>query len=285
MSLFRPGPVPPGVKVQAPSWPSLAQGAPAKTPDRAPTLNSPLPLDYGSHAEQLLNEARLDAAQVLQDAAAAAEAAMESARADGYAAGREEGIAAAQAELTHLRQQAMNMLDDYKSKGELIKQAAEAEAKARLAEADAQAQTMLAKARERAAELVEAAKTEQALRLDQSQEALVSLAVAAAIRLVQGHLALQPSSIATMVAAGIKRLKDADCTVRVSPHELPLLEAQRSTLERELGAGLLRIQADQGLGQGSFILTSPQGQIDARLDTQAQHLRAALDAALGGSSE
>lgn len=274
MSLFRPGPIPPGVMVTRPVWQAFEPAAsepelPAELPPAEPAVTP----------DDVLNEARLQAAQILQDAAAEAEAAMAAAQREGYQA----GLAAGQADLQQQQQQAQQALEQMRTQAALIRQAAEAEAKALLAEAEAQAQSALAQARERAVQLLEEARAEQARRLDDSQGALVDLAVAAAVRLVQGHLAIQPQSVVQMVAAGLRRLKDTGCTVRVSPQDLPLLEAQRSTLERELGGGLLQLQPDASLSQGSYLVHSAQGQIDARLEQQAHHMQAALRAALGGS--
>lgn len=279
MSLFKPGQLPPGVSVQRPMWPKL-DGSPLPAPG---SDQGPAPMAPPSTDEQL-NEARLQAAQILQDAAAEAEMALEEAQAEGYEEGRRQGLKAAEEEMASQRKQIDAALAGVKAQADLIKQAAEAQAKAVLADAEAKARDVLLQAREEAAKVLEEARAEQARRLDESQGALVELAVAAATRLVQGHLALQPGAVAGMVAAGLRRLKDTDCTVRVSPQDLPLLEAQRSTLERELGAGLLRLQPDAGLSQGSYIVGSGRGTIDARIEAQEQALRAALGAALGGTA-
>jgi flagellar biosynthesis/type III secretory pathway protein FliH len=233
--------------------------------------------------DDVINEARLQAAQILQDAAAEAEMAQEEAQRQGYEDGRQEGLSAAQAELEAQRQEAEAALAGARQQADLVRRAAEAEVRANLADAEAQAQALLAKARSEAATIVAEGRAERDRRLDEAQTAVVELAVTAAVRLVQGHLALQPASVIAMVAAGLRRLKDTDCTVRVSPQDLPLLEAQRSTLERELGAGLLKLQPDAGLSQGSYMVGSPRGTIDGRLEAQEQAMRAALGAALGGN--
>jgi len=277
MSLFKPHQMPPGVTIQRPLWAKLDATAAASA---EPALASLTPA--ASDAD-LLDDARLQAAQILQDAAADAEAALEAARAEGFEEGRRLGLQAAEEEMAPQRQQVAEALDSVRTQADLIRQAAEAQARALLADAEAKARGLLLQAREEAAQVLNEARAEQARRLDESQEALAELAVAAASRLVQGHLALQPGAVVGMVAAGLRRLKDTECTVRVSPRDLPLLEAQRSALERELGAGLLRLQPDSGLSQGSYIVNSPQGTIDARIEAQEQAMRTALGAALGGT--
>lgn len=229
-----------------------------------------------------LNHARLEAAQLLQDAATQAEEAVESARAEGFEQGRQEGLEAGRAEIETMRKQAQLELENARLQAENIRQAAESDAKLLRLEADKESQAILAAAKEEARRIVEEGRLEATRRLDESHEALVDLAVAAATRLVQGHLALQPQSIVTMVATGLRRLKDTHCTVRIHPDDLPLLEAQRSTLERELGAGSVQISGDPSLQRGGYMVNSTHGQIDGTLENQAERIQAALHAALGG---
>lgn len=287
MSSFRPGRVPQGVVVRRPIWPTFTpqvQAAVAAAVDA--TVSEPVSdvptVPITSESDEALKQARMEAARILQSAAAEAEEAAEAARQEGYAAGHAEGVAAGQAEVDSLQQQARSAVESARSQAEAIRQAAEADARALRAEAERQAQEIRAQAQAEARAMLEEARLEQARRIDEAQPALVELAVAAAMRLVQGHLAVQPASVVNMVATGLRRLKDTQCTVRVSPEDLPLIEAQRSTLERELGAGLLHVQPDPTLKPGSYLVTSPQGQIDGTLEQQAERMQVALNAALGG---
>lgn len=285
MSLFRPGPVPSGVEVKKMTWPTLSAPNQQVAASSQPTAQKagPTPSPTAVYpGESVLNEARLEAARILQEAAEEASRAFVAAQEEGFEQGRQQGIAAGKAELETLRQQAQLELENARLQAENIRQQAESNAKLLRLEAEKEAQAIIAAAREEARRIVDDSRLEVARRLDESQQALVDLAVTAAMRLVQGHLALQPQSILQMVAAGIRRLKDTNCTVRVNPEDLPLLEAQRSVLERELGAGLLHLSPDPSLSRGSYILNSPQGQIDGTIEHQAERIQAALNAALGG---
>jgi flagellar assembly protein FliH len=265
--------------VQRPVWQPLAPAAAVPAAEvAAPAPSAP----KRETAHEVLSQARLEAAEILSQAAAEAEAAVAQARHDGFEAGRSEGLAAAGAELEAERQRALAEVAQARAQAEAIRQAAEAEARAVRAEAEVYVHAARARAQDEAAALVAGAREEQQRSLDEAKEALVDLAVAAAMRLVHGHLAVQPAAIVAMVAAGLRRLKESNCTVRVSPQDLPLLVAQRSTLERELGAGALKLQPDSGLVSGSYLIASSQGQIDATLESQAAHLRTALGAAMGG---
>jgi flagellar assembly protein FliH len=272
MSLFRPGPVPTGVAIGRPLWADLEIPEPIE-PEPDPLLDQ----------TETLRPVRLQAAQILQEAAAEAERAQRTAHEQGYEEGHREGVAAGEAELEQVRQQALAELQQAQTEADLTRRRAEVEVQAVKGEAAAAAQAVLARAKVEAEAIRREADEERLRRLDEAQQALVELAVAAASRLVQGHLAIQTSSVVAMVAAGIRRLKDSNCLVKVSPQDLPLLEAQRLTLERELGAGLLRLQPDAALAPGSYIASSAQGQVDARQETQVTHLRSALQAALGGA--
>nr|WP_245301940.1 FliH/SctL family protein [Symbiobacterium terraclitae] len=233
-----------------------------------------------------LEKARLEAARILQEAAEEAERAEAAARQEGYERGRLEGLEAGQAEVAALRREAELALENARLQGEAIRKEAESAAALARLEAEKAAEATLAEARAEAsrilAEARERAEAEVRERLERSQEALVELAVAAATRLVQGHLAVQPQAVVQMVAAGLRLVKDSPATVRVSPDDLPLLEAQRSTLERELGAGALTLTSDPGLSRGSYLVQTPVGQVDGTLEQQTARLQAAMRAALGG---
>lgn len=291
MSLFRAGLLPAGVVVGAPVWENLqsyrtAEPEPAERPEDAALSETLAPLagaapSLGEDPDAILNEARLQAAEILQHAAAEADEAIQAARREGYEAGRQEGLAAGQAELESQRQAAQFALEKAQLEAESLRREAEADARAIRAEAEAERQRLLNQAREEAARLADEARAQRASSLEAARDAVVELAVAAAARLVQGHLALEPAAVANMVAAGLRRLRDSDCTVRLSPSDLPLLTAQRSQLERELGDGRLTLQADQSLSPGSYLIHSTQGSVDGTIEAQTERLREAMTAALG----
>lgn len=265
MSLFRPGPPPQGVQVQRPVWQVFAE-EPESSPDRGISVTA----------------ARLEAARILQEAADMAEAAVAESSEAGFKHGYEEGLNQGRAELQSLQEQAEAEAGRLMAEAESARATAAAQAEAVLAQARLEAQSLVATARREADQLLAAARTERLQRLDEAQEALVELVVAAAVRLVQGQLAIRPDAVVQMITAGLRRLKDHDCKVRVNPQDLPLLEAQRMVLERELGSGVLQLTPDMALERGSFMIASPQGNLDGRVASQAAHLKVALAKAVGG---
>ncbi len=300
MSLFKPGRLPPGVRVSSPNWPRLERVPPQSAEpsggqhqpeaDRKPPQPPESNLQAEAEKARILREARFEAARILQEAAEEAEQAVEAARREGYEAGRQEGLARATEEMNAQRQQLeaerqqlQAREEQMRAEVEALRKQVETEGRAIRAEAEAEAQRILAKAREEAAAILEEGRREQHRRLDEAQDALVELAVAAAMRLVQGHLAIRPDSVVNMIAAGLRMLKEHDCTVRVHPEDLPLLEAQRSTLEREMGGGRIQFQPDESLNRGDYVISSPVGQVDGRVERQVGYLRTALKAAMGGA--
>ena len=277
MSSSRPGLVPLGVTVKAPSWPNLLPTAPARAvqPEQLSSAGKSAP-SLGH--DEVLQHAHMKAAEILQQAAADADAAVEAARKEGYAAGVASGLEQAEAK----RLQAERALESARAEADSLRRAAEADARAMRAEAEVERQSLLARVREEATGLLEQARVEQRELLDAAQAAVVDLAVTAAMRLVQGHLAVQPAAVVAMVGAGLRRLKDSHCMVRLSPQDLPLLHAQRAVLERELGSGSLKLQPDGSLQQGGFLIHSPNGVIDATEEQRSASLRSALNVALGG---
>lgn len=278
MNLFRPGTPPPGVPVSRPVWPVLAP----ESRTAEVSVIQPTAPDLSRQAEAVLEQARHQAADLLTRAAEEAEAAVAAARAEGYEAGRQEGLAAARTEVELQRQQAGFEIEKARVQADALRQTAESQARAIVAEAESHRHSLVVQARDEVAALLEEGHAERRRMLDDSKEALVELAVAAAGRLVQGHLAVQPAAIVAMVGAGLRRLKESNCTVRVNPQDLPLLLAQRSVLERELGTGSLKLQADPGLTPGGHTITSSMGHLDASVEQQTNQLRTALKSALGG---
>lgn len=286
MSLFRAGFLPKDMVVALPVWQDLkVQDSPmVQEPDLdfedlgdASSLAMGLSPDPRREAEAALEEARLQAAEIVQKAAAEAEAL----RRHGFETGRQEGLAAGKAELEAQRQAAQLAVEKAQVEANSIRQQAEADARALRAEAEAERQRLLTEARDEATRLADEARKQRDSDLEASQDALVDLVVAAAVRLVQGHLAVEPKAVVAMVAAGLRRLRDSDCTVRISPEDLPLVTAQRSQLERELGEGSLQIQQDDSLNQGSYLIQSAHGSIDGTLPAKTRRLREAMGTALG----
>lgn len=280
MSIFKPGFVLPSHGLKRPMWPSLQAGEIGGGQLSVDQWHggSRGPRSAGSElTSSMLDQAHREAAELLRSAAEEAEEAIRLAHREGY----EAGLKLARAEADTILQDARRAVDEARSEAAAILQAAEAQAAAVRSEAERERSLRLAAAEHEATDLLAEAQGERNRLLESAQASLVDLASTAATRIVQGHLAIQPASIQAMISAGLRRLRDSNCTARISPEDLPLLQAHRAAMERELGNGVLVLQCDESLQQGSYILHSPVGSVDATVEQQAQVLRTAMNLAIG----
>ena len=66
--------------------------------------------------------------------------------------------------------------------------------------------------------------------------------------------------------------------VRIHPDDLPAVEARRAALEARAPAAALELVADEAVGRHGCVIETPQGRVDARLETQLAALERALTA-------
>jgi flagellar assembly protein FliH len=174
------------------------------------------------------------------------------------------------------------------------------EAKRRLDEASAEAEALLARAGAEAAEiraaaaargheegLAMAAETlaraavERDRLLAASEPQLVDLAFAIASRVVAGVAERHRELVVEVAARALDHARDrADVTLRVHPEDLAALrESESSLLERLPRARRIALVEDGHIGRGGAVVETEGGSIDARLSTQLEGLRGALEAA------
>ena len=107
--------------------------------------------------------------------------------------------------------------------------------------------------------------------LDENQDLLVEIAFAAVCR-VLGTAAATRSGLASMVGELIAAERDPETLrVRVHPQDLEQLSDGASGLDPRLV-----FLADSGIELGGCMIDGARGTLDARLELQLQHLRAAL---------
>jgi flagellar biosynthesis/type III secretory pathway protein FliH len=190
--------------------------------------------------------------------------------------------------------------------------AAEARAHARLREAEREAQALVEAARQRAAALLQeghregqrrgraealqeaqarlrplgpvleaAARQLRALEEEfrtQGSEAIVSLALAVADRIVRGTLAHDPEATLRNVRAALAALPDpGGAVVRVHPEQHALLQEHRDELLGAAeGARAIRFQADPTVEFGGCIVDTPGSLVDATVARQLDEARRRL---------
>ena len=174
------------------------------------------------------------------------------------------------------------------------------EAKRRLDEARVQAEALLARAASEAeairlaaeargreeglasvAEAVARASLERDRLLAVSEAQLVELAFSVAARVV-GRIAERHRELVVQIAgeALAHARERADVTLRLHPEDLTAVRAaEASLLERLSRARRIALVEDVTVERGGAIVETEGGSIDARLSTQLEGLRRALDAA------
>jgi len=99
---------------------------------------------------------------------------------------------------------------------------------------------------------------------------------AALVRLLGEGFADQ-SAVSAAVREAIRQYKTrGKLLVRVAPRDFELLEARRRELLEGTSASEIELTADEQVALGGCVLEGAGGNLDARLETQLQHLREAL---------
>ncbi|HHW27733.1 MAG TPA: hypothetical protein GXX23_10455 [Firmicutes bacterium] len=110
----------------------------------------------------------------------------------------------------------------------------------------------------------------------EAEPMLVAIALDAAKRVVGEALSCDPELIVSMVREGMAAFRDeTEFTVRVKPYLKDILEGSKERLRRESGAKSVEICADESIGDG-YLLKTPHGFVDARVETQIANLASAL---------
>jgi flagellar biosynthesis/type III secretory pathway protein FliH len=129
-----------------------------------------------------------------------------------------------------------------------------------------------------AAVALAAARREAARLLEATAPAAIALAAKMAERIVGRAVALAPETMAEIAGQALAACRPGAGTVRVRihPDDLPAVEARRAALEAGAPAATLELVADETVGRHGCVIETPQGRVDARLDTQLAALERAL---------
>ena len=131
-----------------------------------------------------------------------------------------------------------------------------------------------------AAVALAAAHTEAARLVVAAGPTAIALAAKMAERIVGRAVALAPETMAEIAGQALAACRPGAGTVRVRihPDDLPAVEARRAALEAGAPAATLELVADEAVGRHGCVIETPQGQVDARLETQLAALERALTA-------
>jgi flagellar assembly protein FliH len=176
---------------------------------------------------------------------------------------------------------------------------------AALAQAESDADTLRAQAREQglaegrdealaaltpafealsqAAEAVQAGQHERADRLERHA---VDLALFLAEKVIGAAIAVQPEHVIEAVRGALRGIVDRErITVLVHPEDLDLVRDAMDELRAQLG-GIehCEVQAERRVSRGGAVVRTPDGDVDARVETKLQRAREVVEAALSTGS-
>ena len=108
----------------------------------------------------------------------------------------------------------------------------------------------------------------------------IALAAKMAERIVGRAVTLAPETMAEIASEALAGCRPGAGTVRVRihPDDLPAVEARRAALEAGAPLAALELVADEAVGRHGCVIETPQGRVDARLETQLAALERALTA-------
>lgn len=133
--------------------------------------------------------------------------------------------------------------------------------------------------------LVEAAAQLRAAREDAAREAehaAVALGLRIAEQATYAAVAVEPERVVAVVRGALRRLVERErVTLLVHPDDLEAVRGATDRLVGELGGiGHLEVQAERRLARGGAIVRTPDGDVDATLESKLDRAREVLEEAL-----
>jgi flagellar assembly protein FliH len=173
---------------------------------------------------------------------------------------------------------------------------AEAEAQAAALHAAARAEGLregreealaaLAPALESLTQAVEAVQTDQYNRAARLESHAVDLALFLAEKVVGGALAVQSDLVVEAVRGALRGIVERErVTILVHPEDLELVREAMDGVKATLG-GIehCEVQAERRVSRGGAVVRTPDGDVDARVETKLQRAREVVEAALTTTS-
>jgi flagellar assembly protein FliH len=206
-------------------------------------------------ADDVLEDARREAARLIDEAAADAERFINEAR--------ERALALVE----DAQRRAVQIEEDARAKG--FEEGAGDGRAAASAEMDAMLETMRG--------LVEMARLERHKIIEAAEPQIVRLSVAIAERILNQHVSADDNAVLDMTRAAITRLVNRETvTVRVNPADIETMRKHREKLMAMNDIDNLRVIEDQRVDRGGVVIETDAGTIDAKVSTQLREVRRLL---------
>ena len=176
---------------------------------------------------------------------------------------------------------------------------------AALAQAESDADTLRAEAREQGmregreealaaltpalealAQATEAVQADQYARAERLEAHAVDLALFLAEKVLGGAVAVQPERVVEAVRGALRAIVERErITVLVHPEDLELVRDAMDGVRASLGGvEHCEVQAERRVSRGGAVVRTPDGDVDARVETKLQRAREVVEAALSAGS-
>jgi flagellar assembly protein FliH len=155
-----------------------------------------------------------------------------------------------------------------------------------LREGREEALAALAPALEALNQAVEAMQLEQVARAERLEAHAVDLGLFLAEKVLGGALAIEPERVVEAVRGALRGIVERErVTVLVHPDDLELVRDSMDDVRASLG-GIehCEVQAERRVSRGGAVVRTPDGDVDARVETKLVRAREVVEAALSSSS-
>lgn len=111
-----------------------------------------------------------------------------------------------------------------------------------------------------------------------AEDEIVQLAMAVARKVISNELTVNPDSIIEIVKRAIQKVTDREeVTVRVNPENLDTAIGARDEIAGSVqGIRKFKVLADNGVAPGGCVIETPNGNVDARIDSQLGEIEQAI---------
>ena len=177
----------------------------------------------------------------------------------------------------------MAALAQAEAEADLLRAAAREEG---LREGREEALAALAPAAEALTQAAEGVQASQFARAERLEAHAVDLALFLAEKVIGGALAVQPDLVVEAVRGALRGIVERErVTVPVHPEDLEMVADAMDGLRASLG-GIehCEVQAERRVSRGGAVVRTPDGDVDARVETKLVRAREVVEAALGNAS-
>jgi flagellar biosynthesis/type III secretory pathway protein FliH len=132
----------------------------------------------------------------------------------------------------------------------------------------------------------EGVQASQFARADRLEAHAVDLALFLAEKVLGGALAVEPERVVEAVRGALRGIVERErVTVLVHPDDLEMVRAALDDIRASLG-GIehCEVQAERRVSRGGAVVRTPDGDVDARVETKLQRAREVVEAALGSAA-